>query len=307
MLPSDLETFLAEHGERLGLYTGPDFQALQLPPRKGILGPWLCEQSLTMLYAERGLGKSMLLMGLGLAVARGESFLGYAASEPQRVLYIDGEMPPALFQERLNLLAGGVAPENFMTLSACHAGEQWVDFADPHGRFQLIEVIQHTKPKVVILDNKSTLFSSPKENDADSWQEVQQWFINLRRMGIALILVHHSGKNGLQRGTSLTEVVLDTIIKLSQPRDGTSSTEGARFVLAFEKNRHFYGPDAEPRLVKLITSASGPQWHCQPWLGENVADLEEARRLNAEGLSQREIALRMGVALGKVNKLLNAA
>ncbi len=191
-----------------------------------------------------------------------------------------------------------------MPLSACVAGENWVDFADPHGRLQLLEIIKNTRPKVVILDNKSTLIGSTKENEADSWRDIQSWFITLRKMGLAVVLVHHSGKNGLQRGTSLTEVVLDTIIKLSNPRDRESHENGARFILSYEKNRHFFGPEAAPQLVSLTTTSQGPIWEAQPWQGPSMADVEEAHRLKAEGLSQREIAQRMGIALGKVNKLL---
>jgi hypothetical protein len=302
-----LEAYLAEHGERLGLYRGPDFLALPLPPRSSILGPWLIEQSLTMLYAERGLGKSLLMLGMALAVAKGEGFLGFPAGPASSVLYVDGEMPPRELQQRLGQLAPSGVPDNLFTLSATHAGEAWADLSDPYGRFQLLEIIREVQPKVLVLDNKSTLIPPSRENDADSWVELQKWFINLRQMGLAVVLVHHSGKNGLQRGTSLTEVVLDTIIKLQKPPPTDKPADGARFVLTYEKNRHFYGQDAQPMLVELTTAANQATWQALPYVGPSIEKVEQAKALQGQGLSQRAIAEQMGVALGTINSWLKAA
>jgi putative DNA primase/helicase len=41
-----------------------------------------------------------------------------------------------------------------------------------------------------------------RENEAESWSPVADWVLHLRRRGIAVILIHHGGKNGQQRGTS---------------------------------------------------------------------------------------------------------
>lgn len=303
--PSELEAYLVEQGARLGLYRGPDFLALPLPERLPILGPWLVEQSLTMIYAERGLGKSLLMMAMGLAVAKGEPFLGYAAGHPQRVLMVDGEMPPREAQKRLELLSGGYAPENFMCLSATQAGEDWLDLNDPYGRMQLLEVIQKVQPKMLILDNKSTLMPPNRENDAESWVEMQKWFIGLRKMGLAVVLVHHSGKGGQQRGTSMVEVTLDTVIKLGRaPTDGHTPNDGARFVLTFEKNRHFYGEDAQPLLVELVQGEGLVAWRVQPYREDKVA---QAVDLSKQGYSQRQIATALGVSAASVNAYLKSA
>ena len=48
---------------------------------------------------------------------------------------------------------------------------------------------------------------------------VQEWILQLRRRGISVLIVHHAGKGGDQRGTSAKEDVLDTVIKLSRPDD----------------------------------------------------------------------------------------
>ena len=48
-----------------------DFLAIDVPPREMLLGPILPERSLAMLYAPRGIGKTLLSLSIGLAVASG--------------------------------------------------------------------------------------------------------------------------------------------------------------------------------------------------------------------------------------------
>ena len=47
---------------------------------------------------------------------------------------------------------------------------------------------------LMILDNISTLVSSGRENDAESWNEMQAWLLRLRRQGKTVLLIHHAGR-----------------------------------------------------------------------------------------------------------------
>jgi hypothetical protein len=33
-----------------------------------------------------------------------------------------------------------------------------------------------------------------RENDSDAWSPIQQWLLQLRRRGLAVLIVHHAGK-----------------------------------------------------------------------------------------------------------------
>jgi hypothetical protein len=50
--------------------------------------------------------------------------------------------------------------------------------------------------KVLVIDNLSTLASGVKENDADAWEMLLPWLLDLRRKKIAVLLVHHAGRSG---------------------------------------------------------------------------------------------------------------
>ena len=61
-----------------------------------------------MLYAPRGVGKTLLALSMGLAVASGSPFLRWHAPRQRRVLYVDGEMPLVSLQERLRAISTGL-------------------------------------------------------------------------------------------------------------------------------------------------------------------------------------------------------
>lgn len=94
-----------EPPSRLRVVDALDFMALQFPPRENILSPWLPRQGLGMVYAPRGIGKTHFSLGVAYAVAGGGLFFGWQAMAPRGVLFLDGEMPAGVLQERLARIA----------------------------------------------------------------------------------------------------------------------------------------------------------------------------------------------------------
>ena len=102
-----------------------DFLAIDVPPREMLLGPILPERSLAMLYAPRGIGKTLLSLSIGLAVASGCPLFRWHAPRERRVLYVDGEMPLVSLQERLRSIAtglGAVIPNDGWSLPSVLGG-----------------------------------------------------------------------------------------------------------------------------------------------------------------------------------------
>ncbi len=155
--------------------------------------------------------------------------------------------------------------------------------------------------KLVVVDHISAFCRTGVENEAESWLPMQAWILDLRRRGISVLLIHHDGKSGLQRGTSRREDVLDTVIQLRRPKD-YEPEDGARFEVHFTKHRGFTGEDAAPVEAKLTTDGLGrARWEVIN-LGDKLT--EEIRELNVEGLSLRDIAKRLGISKGKVERRL---
>src|SRR5215204_5243941 len=199
-----------------------------------------------MLYAPRGIGKTLLALSMGLAVASGSNLLRWSAPRARRVLYVDGEMTVADLQQRLAQIAASLGREisnDAFRMLAADQTDRGINLATEEGQEGINRVLDGTD--LIVLDNLSTLFPNGSENAGDAWVPMQNWLLKLRRSGVSVLFVHHAGTNGRQRGTSRREDVLDTVIALRRP-ENYSSDQGVRFEIHFEKLRHRVGDLGQP-------------------------------------------------------------
>lgn len=162
------------------------------------------------------------------------------------------------------------------------------DLSTHEGQDAINFIIEQVGAEVIIVDNLSCLVRSRgRENDAESWVSVSYWALMQRQKGRSVLFIHHSGKDGKQRGTSKREDLLDVVIGLRRPPDYDPAS-GACFEIHFEKARHLSGDDVTPIEAQLTTDASGI---CK-WAWRKVSDttFDRVVSLANEGLSQSEIA-----------------
>lgn len=280
-----------------------DFIGKTYPPRETLLSPVLAVQSLMMVFAMRGLGKTYFALSVALAVASGGKVFGrWEAFRPARVLYLDGEMPAVTLQERIGKIVEGgdfdiTDPDMLRIITPDEQADPMPNLATRAGQEAVEPHLEGVS--LVILDNLATLTRTGKANDEDGWSPVQEWLLSLRRRGISVLLVHHAGKNGQQRGTGAKEDILDTVIELRRPADYRAD-EGARFEVHFTKARGLFGSDAEPFEVRLHTADSGGyEWHTRPVV---QAQMEQVRDLFDLGMSVREVAEETGLSRSKVHR-----
>jgi DNA-binding CsgD family transcriptional regulator len=273
--------------------------AAELPERPAVLDPILSSNSLALLYGPRGLGKSFLALGIAWAAASGGSFLGWRASRPYRVLYVDGEMAAGDMKRRLLLL--GAAPPTLEIMQADgHAGSL-PDLGYLEGQCRLMMSWGH--PELVVLDNLSSL-AGFTGGDHDCWGDLQRFLIRPRRFGRAMLLVHHANKKGGQRGTNRREDVLDLVMALRRPAD-YAPRQGARFEIHFEKARGLYGEAAQPIEARLETDIQGvARWH---WRPAQESDLDRVVALLREGLTPYRAARELGLSQATTYRLRQRA
>jgi putative DNA primase/helicase len=280
-----------------------EFVRLDLPKREYVLSPILPARSLAMLYAGRGIGKTRVGMGLAYAVASGGELLRWRAPKPRHVLYVDGEMPAELMQERARTLMAASAchppDESYFRLLAMDRQELGTSLNLARPEHQAAVEAQLDGAELLVLDNLSTLVNGGRENDAESWDAVQSWLLQLRRRGVAVLLVHHAGRGGEARGTSKREDVLDTVINLKRPED-YDPEEGARFEVHLTKARGIAGDDALPFEAKLQVVEGRDLWTCTTLRDR---EMDEVERLSHEGGKVRDIAAELNISKSKVNRL----
>lgn len=116
-------------------------------------------------------------------------------------------------------------------------GQPFYDLTDDDAQNEILRRVKAGKIELLILDNFTTLTDGLEDENASvAFKQVQDFFLNLKRMGIATILVHHSNKNGgAMRGSTALETTFEVIIGLKKPpvsRPGQSS-----FIADFGKFR----------------------------------------------------------------------
>ena len=279
-----------------------EFLLSTLPERDYLLHPVIPEQGIVMLVAKRGIGKTFTALHMSLSVAGGLSLFNWHAPKARSVLYVDGEMPAISMQERLAALATGMAApphamQNFSIITPDIQSRPMPDLATTYGQQALEPFLAGVD--LLVLDNLATLCRTGKENESQSWTPMQTWLLDLRRRGMAVLLVHHAGKSGDQRGTSAREDIMDTVISLRRPTT-YSVAEGARFEVHLTKARGIVGEDAMPFEVHLRSEGNQLIWDVNELVNVQA---EQLKQLLAEGFSIRDCADEMGVSKSVVHRL----
>jgi predicted XRE-type DNA-binding protein len=237
-------------------------------------------------------------------VATASSCLKWKAEKQHGVLLVDGEMPGLALQERLAQTIAGMDG----TFDNVKLDVITPDLQSEYGMPDLSTVLgqQRLSPYItddidlIILDNLSTLCGGMQENKGDTWREMQEWILRLRARGKSVLMIHHDGKGGQQRGTSKKEDILDTIIQLKRPAQYVP-TDGAVFEVHFTKSRGLHGDDAEPFEASLVEFEGKTQW-----LTRKIEDStkEKIKKLLDDGYKQKEIATELEITPGRVSQLV---
>ena len=252
------------------------------------------------------MGKTLLGLSIGLAVASGSQILRWSAPQRRRVLYVDGEMPVVSLQERVRALSLGfngttIPNEGFRLLAADHF-EGGINLSDQVGQNSLEPLLLDTD--LLILDNLSTLCPNRSEAASDAWSPIQGWLLELRRKGISVLFIHHAGLNGRQRGTSRREDALDTVIALKRPED-YSPQQGARFEIHFEKLRNRVDSDAATPFEARVESFVSSRFEGIRWLSCEITPplLKRASELFKDGFTVREVAAALRISKSEAGRL----
>jgi hypothetical protein len=282
-----------------------DFTALELPPKKKLLNPWLTEQSITLISGWRGTGKTWLALSILDAVSRGVSFGSWEAETSVPCLLLDGEMPAQDINERIkdldidSVYIYSDAYANSLGLSRANLlSETW--------RSTMKRILLTRGIKLWVIDNLASLAGGSDENTKKEWDPVNTWLLDLRFAGIATIMLHHVGKEGMQRGTSAREDNIDNSIILKRPFDYTPE-DGCKFIMHFTKAR------VRTQDLGLITDTQFQLREDESgqliwtWGGVKSETKKEILRLTDEGVKGSDIASLVGVSRPYVSKIQKEA
>jgi hypothetical protein len=274
---------------------------VEIVPRENLLGTWFRQGDLGFIFGERGLGKTWLSLDIARGLAEGRSVGPWKVPKARRSLYVDGEMPLDEIRDRDAALRRGDGGLFILN-------HEWIfqkkgcvlNLTDRGAQAALLALCVAEGVEVLFLDNLSCLFNGVAENDADEWEKVLPWLLELRRRKIAVVMVHHANRTGQNmRGTSRREDAAFWVLRLDGVPDPAKESEGARFISRFTKLRQGTRQETEPL-----------QWAYEPdgkkvrVTYKSLPTVEIFKQWLRDGLDNcTDIAADMGISKGMVSKL----
>lgn len=189
----------------------------------------------------------------------------------------------------------------FFTKTKQDPRAKFVSIVDRNDKLNIISWAKKKQLDVIVLDNLSTLSSGmDNENDAVAIEPLNELIVSCKKEGIAVLLVHHTNKNGESyRGSSNISTTLETIIRLA---DVKGPKEGAKFQVLLEKDRNM----GRLGLHKKVMTLKVGRWFIEEDTESALEEIIEALR-TLEFISQKEIGDYLNIDQSNVSRALQRA
>lgn len=290
----------------------------EIPPKKLILDPWLESGEAVMVFGARNSGKTWFILGIIKAVRSGEGFGPWkCGTEKVNVAYFDGETAKFDLQDRIR----NMGMDNldgcwiYSNKALLREGKPPGALDNPEWRYSVSRQLIKRNIKLVIFDNLASFTTDVDENSSKDFSPIRLWFNQLTAKDIAVIYVHHTGKDvKSQRGSSAHEDNIDTSILLQKVESFSDPENNTAFDIIFTKDR-VYNMD-KPRINGWrckVMQESG--WN--PLLQKDAAIttkllLERPRdnmetdiiKMALEGTTQSDMAQFLNISKTKVGSVL---
>jgi putative DNA primase/helicase len=288
---------------KLKLYSAEAIVKLDLPTPKRHWGDYILSRQLGMLVGPRGVGKTYFDIGLAISMATGAEFLGAAPKRPRKVVLLDGEMDLYSLRQRVERVSKSLRvepPKSLLIINPDLFDGTLPSLSSPEGQ-RIIDKVLPSDFDVLLIDNYSCWSRGGRE-DADGWAPWIDWLGAHKRRGKTVILVHHTGKSGDQRGTSKREDSLDFVLALRpEPSSGESELS---FSGTWTKLRHTAKGQAKPFRAALVTPPEKRPYWTRTALETADDRLKRVLDLQAVGMNMTQIAGKLGVDKSTVSRIL---
>jgi len=218
-----------------------------------LLKPWLREGQTTIIYANYGVGKSLLTLTVAYILGlkdfeTEEAEIGkWQVKHQTGCLYVDGELGEQEMEERISQFEWLGVQQSKYRMRILSIPEYQIATEDQFylsNRINQLKIIQwlreHPNYKLIVLDSASTLFGLVEENDNSEWSnKINPFLRDLRALNVACLMLHHAGKEkskGL-RGASAMGAMAHNIFKLFDHNSKNTEEGEAWFTITTDKQR----------------------------------------------------------------------
>lgn len=199
------------------------------PPIDWLVDGLISAGSVNVFYGDGGSKKTWALLDMAVCVARGADWLNFK-TKAGGVLIVDEESGKRRIMRRLGDVLRGHAADN-QTPIYCTSLAAF-NLCEPNDIGELYNLIVSSGARLVIVDALADVMPGKDEN---SVKDVQPLFLALRRIAeetqAAIIIIHHSSKNGGYRGSTAIKGALDLLLSVE------SKTGSDEIIFKTEKAR----------------------------------------------------------------------
>jgi hypothetical protein len=237
--PYDVISILADAGKVRKQWQNMAQIAPTLPPITWLWEGWIPRGLLTLLGATPKTGKSWLALDLARMVINGGTWPdGQAVGHKGQVVWVEAEAVAQITRDRAQMV--GIDLNRFWPIVP-PVGDI-IDLSMASTRDDLIELVQHVKPSLIVIDSLSGVLSKG-ENNIEDVRRMLAFLVGLAaEYDAGLVLIHHIKKldraqlalPGISlydfRGSGHITAVARSIIGLSvqSPANGPIVTRGPR-------------------------------------------------------------------------------
>jgi archaellum biogenesis ATPase FlaH len=187
-----------------------------------------------------GSGKSVFVMDMCMHLLSGKTWLGFKVQRVKRVLVFQCENPSDIVIERLSLSMRhfDLTKEEVTKGHIITRKTQMYDIENLKDQESIIKIAKRFDPDLIIFDSLSKYHRSD-EKDPTQMTWVTECFDTLRSRlwsSLAIIIIHHDGHNGRERGATSIKGWPEIYI-------GINGKAGKEQKIAFRKSRATVWPD----------------------------------------------------------------
>jgi hypothetical protein len=282
-----------------------DLEDTKFPVLRYLMKPAIRERSITQIFAIRESFKTLFAQSIAISIATGKSNIErWEVLNPRSVLYVDGELAVYDIVERIRTFNKKLLPNLSIYPNDAILDGPIASLTNSRWRKEFKDFAVDRKFKLVIFDNMSSLAPGIDENSKKDWSPINQFFLELKRAGIAVIFIHHAGKTvgRFSRGHSSLEDSIDCSILIEKTRgvpDGTPDIS-----VTFTKFRALIGP--KHRMPKRFV-LKGKTWCSAPIKGDDRLRIIVGYAI--EGMSSEHIGkiMKPSVTRQDIDGFLNRA
>ena len=282
------------------------------PIPRNLYNSLIFENEITTLFSDTGVGKTVLAVQIAVKI-----------SETDKVLYIDLELSDKQFQKRYSedykneyVFNENLIRINFATQFKIPQGWKYNDYFME----SLKQLISSTEAKIVIIDNMTKLISEDTDS-ARTAKPLMDSLVDLKfEYGLTLILLEHTRKINESRhiklddlqGSKMKANFTDAAFAIGRSAKG----ENIRYLKQLKcRSSEFVFNSEHVVVLELVKENSFLHFKFLEYSSEfehlkerseedRVKKKQEATALKAQGLSNCEIARRLGVSEGAIRKWL---